>query len=341
MGKKSKTGRDIESGRLLLFIYRNRAPLVTVTIAALVVSVVVSLLITPRYRSTVVLYPAPTASISRTLFGPAAARADMISFGLETDTERLLQILQSDVIREKMTGKYNLIEHYGISWESRYPYTALNKKYLNNVRSRKTEFMAIEIEVLDEDPSVAAAMANDIAAHIDSVMNGMLNERAEKSLAIIGEEYRRLGAEVQAMQDSLRKIRELGVTDYESQSEVLNNAYATAILNRDTAGMNFFRERIRVLSTWGGSYVSLRDNLLYMTENLNDLKQVYEQARVNAEGLLPYKFVVDKAREAEKKTYPVRSLIVAVSVMSAFLLTLFALLLLEAFRKQVLTKNKS
>jgi len=341
MGKKSKKGKDIESGRLLLFIYRNRMPLIMITIAALVVSVIVSFLITPRYRSTVVLYPAPTASVSRTLFGPVATRTDMVGFGLESDTERLLQILRSDVIREKMTEKYNLMEHYGIDQESRYPYTALSRKFRNNVRSRKTEFMAIEIEVLDEDPVMAADMANDIAAHIDSVMNRMLSERAGKSLAIIGEEYRRLSAEMEAMQDSIRKIRELGVIDYESQSEVLNNAYSNAILNRDTAGMNFFRERIRVLSAWGGAYVSLRDNLLYRTEDLNDLKRVYEQARVNAESLLPYKFVVDSARVAEKKAYPVLSLIVGASVISAFILTLFSLLLVEAFRKQVLTKKRS
>ncbi len=341
MGKKRKTGKDPESTGLLLFVFSNRIPLISITIAAVIVSLIVSLLITPRYRSSVILYPAPVSGMPVSLSGTSALRSEIMSFGLESDAERLLQILHSDVIRERIIEKYDLMEHYGIKENRRYPYTALDKKYRNNVRFRKTEYMAIEIEVLDTDPSVAASMANDIAAYIDSVMNDILTERAGRSLSIVEEEYHRLRREIKAMQDSLSMIRQLGVIDYESQAEVLNNAYANAILSRDTVSINFFSGRIRTLSSLGGAYVSLRDNLLLQIESLNDLKLVYDQARINAREQLPCKFIVDEAREAEKKSYPVRSLIVLVSTLSAFLFTLFSLILIEAFRKQVFNKNRT
>ena len=340
MGKKSKAGKDLESGGLLLFIYNNRVPLVSITLLAAVVAVIVSLLITPRFRSTVILYPAPASGMAVALTGPAMLRQELTGFGVETDAERLLQVLQSDVIRDRMVEKYDLLEHYGIKADSRYPYTVLEKKFRNNVRSRKTEYMAVEIEVLDTDPVVAASMANDIAGYIDSVMNRMLKERAERTLAIVGEEYRRLKLEIETMQDSLDRIRRLGVIDYESQSEVLSNAYASAVLSGDTASMNFFRDRIRTLSAYGGAYVSLRDNLLYQVESLNELKIVYDQALVNAREQVPYKFIVDEARAAEKKSYPVRSMIVIVSTISAFIFALFVLVLIEAFRKQVFKSKR-
>ncbi len=335
MGKKYKANKNLDSTGLLLFIYSKKVPLISIILIAFAVSLVVSLLITPRYRSSLIFYPASSASMSRSLIGPSIVRGDIMSFGLESDAERLLQVLHSDAIKEKIIEKYDLMNHYGISEKSRFPYTELNRKFNSNVRFRKTEYMAIEIEVLDTDPSIAAAMANDIGAHLDSVMNNMLKERALRSLAIVEDEYSRLSREVRLLEDSLRKIREIGVIDYESQSEALNNAYATAMLNRDTSSINFFREKIRILSIYGGTYVSLRERLLYQHENLNELKSALAEARINAEQMMPYKFTIDEARKAEKKTYPRRILIVAVSTISAFIFALFSLLLIDAFRKQL------
>ena len=332
MSKKSKKVTDIESGGLLLFIFQRRVPLLTITLAAMIVSVVVSLLIPPKFSSTVVLYATPTASISRSLFSIDPSRLDLMSFGLEADAERLLQILESDKIRERMVDKYNLMEHYGIDHESRFPYTRLEKRFYKNVRFSKNRYMAIELEVRDTDPEMAANLANDIASLIDSTMNSMMNERAHQSLAIVEEEYHRLAAEVELMEDSLKRIRRMGVIDYESQAEVLNDAFARAVLERDTESIELFSDKLHTLSEYGGIYINLRENLLWQIEKINRVRGVVGETRINAERMIPYKFIVSEARVAEKKSYPVRSVIVAVSTIAAFLLTLFSLLLIDAIR---------
>jgi hypothetical protein len=339
MSKKSKASNEFSSGGLLLFMYRNRTPLITISIAAFIVSAIISLLITDLYRSVVVIYPAVSKELTRPLMSATGYRGEKVGFGEEDDTERLLQVLKSDAIRESLVEKYSLMQHYGIKENSRYPYTTLNKKYNKNVRVRKTEYMAIEIEVLDADPAIAASMANDIAGYVDSVMNTMLRETARQSLALIRDEYFRQRQEVEVLEDSLKKIREFGIIDYESQSEVLSNAYATAILNKDTVSMNFFGERIRTLSRWGGAYVNLRDNLVYMNSKLNDLKSSFEEIRLNAEKTISHKFIVMEAKEAERKSYPVRSVIVLVSTIGAFLFTLFALVLMDALKGMAIIPN--
>ena len=339
MGKKSKASKNLASGGLLLFIYQKRVPLITITVAALIVSIIVSLLITPRYRSSVILYPATFTNMSRSLMGPATVGGDIMNFGEESDAERLLQVLQSETIRNRIVDKYNLMEHYGIKEDSRFPHTELNRKYKNNVRSRKTQYMAIEIEVLDTDPVQAAAMANDIAANADSVLNTMLTERTILAVEVLEEEYRRQ-LEVKGMlQDSLRRIREMGVIDYESQAEVLNEAYANAILSRDPESIKLFEDKLRVLSTYGGTYLSLRDDAEYQGVRLNTLKSAYDEALINLERQMTYTFIVDEASEAEKKAYPVRSLIVIVSTVAAFLFALFFMLLADALRRQLLART--
>ncbi len=341
MTKKKKLKGDIESSGLLLFVWQRRFPLITVTVLALVVSVIVSLVITPRYSSSVILYPTPMTTLSRSLLGPGTSRDELMTFGREADAERILQILQSNTIRDRIIEKYDLMEHYGINWEGRFPITNLHKKFERNVRFRKTQYMAIEIEVRDADPDFAADMANDIAGYIDSVMNVMIRHRAESSLSIIEDEFHRLNNEIDAVEDSLRKIRELGVLDYESQSEVMTTAYATAVRQRDTASIEFFSERIDMLTRYGGIHVVLSEHQKNLTTRLGELKDAVAEARIDASRTIPYKYVVNEAFPSEKKSYPVRSLIVAVSTISAFLLTLFGLLFMDSFRRQVLNKVKS
>ena len=338
MGKKSKASKNLASGGLLLFIYQKRVPLIVITVAALIVSIIVSLLITPRYRSSVILYPATFTNMSRSLMGPAAVRGDIMDFGEESDAERLLQVLQSETIRNRIVDKYNLMEHYEIKEDSRFPHTALNRKYKNNVRSRKTQYMAVEIEVLDTDPVQAAAMANDIASYADSVLNIMLTERTALAVDVLEEEYRKQLEIKRVMEDSLRRIRELGVIDYESQAEVLTDAYANAILSRDPESIKLFEDKLRVLSTYGGTYLSLRDDAEYQGVRLNTLKSAYDEALINLERQMTYTFIVDKASEAEKKSYPVRSLIVIVSTIATFLFALFFMLLADALRRQLLVR---
>ena len=51
------------------------------------------------------------------------------------------------------------------------------------------------------------------------------------------------------------------------------------------------------------------------------------------ESELPHKFIVNKALPADKKAYPVRWLVTAISTASAFLLALLFLIVRENLRK--------
>ena len=87
----------------------------------------------------------------------------------------MLQILNSDEIREQIISKYNLISHYNIKTDEEFPQTNLIEKYKDNISFSRTEFMSVRIDVLDKDPQVAANIGNDIASLLDSMKS--YNER--------------------------------------------------------------------------------------------------------------------------------------------------------------------
>jgi hypothetical protein len=210
-------------------------------------------------------------------------KQDILEFGAEEQAEQLLQILNSNKIRARVIQKYNLLEHYKINPDSRYKNTYLFKEYENNISFRRTEFMAVEIEVLDKDPQMAADIANDIAALLDSTKNAMQKERAIKGFKIVKTEYNKLKVEILQMEDSLTKLRKLGVNDYETQAEAYNTQLAIALSHNNPTGARALEEKLKNLSEYGGAYVSIRGVLEYEKKQLSVLKTKYEEAKVDAE----------------------------------------------------------
>ncbi|GAB4318875.1 MAG: hypothetical protein Kow00127_11000 [Bacteroidales bacterium] len=333
MIQKLKGSEDLNRDNFLYFLYYWRKPLIIVSAAALILSVLFSspLFITPKYKSTVILYPVSTNSISKALLSETMSdKQDVMQFGEEEQTEQMLQILNSNRIRDRVIQKYDLLNHYEIDPDSKYKMTKLYREYENNISFRRTEFMAVKITVLDKDPVMAAEIANDIAALLDSTKNAMQKERAIRAYKIVEEEYRRQKQHVQEMEDSLTTLRQMGVHDYESQAEMINRQLAIELARGNKQGVKALEDKLAILAKYGGPYVSIRDQLEYEKKQLSEIKAKYEEAKIDAEEVLPQKFVVEYAFPAEKKSYPIRWIIVLVSTLSAFILAMLVLAALDS-----------
>jgi uncharacterized protein involved in exopolysaccharide biosynthesis len=335
MTEEVKKGMDFNSSNLLQFIVRWKRPLGIVTVLAMLASIIFSspVFIPPKYESTVIMFPTSTASVSKSLLSQnPQGKQDLLQFGEEEQAEQLLQILNSDEIRSRVVAKYDLMNHYEIDTAAQYKYTELFKEYESNIKFKRTEFQSVRVDVLDTDPIMAANIANDIAALVDSVKNRMQQERAHKAMVIAETEYFGMRDYVQELEDSLNSLRAMGINDYESMSERFTEYYAKAILEGNQRAMSKLEEQLGTLSKYGGAYVSIRDILEHEKKQLSHLRVKYKEAKVDAEQTLPHKFIVNNAVPAEKKSYPVRWLIVMVTTVSAFLFSLLTIIAVENFR---------
>lgn len=323
-----------DSTALISYVNRKKKHLIVITAIAFVVSTIISFVITPKYQASVVLFPASSSSISHQLLTQNVSEKNIMNFGEEEEVEQLIQILNSDDIRNKVIEKYNLISHYKINPNSKYPRTELYNRFNDNISFIRTEFMSVRIEVLDKDPQMAADIANDIASLIDTTMNRMQHERAYRAFKIVESEYFDLKGQIEYLEDSLRGLRELGINDYESQSEVFNTAYVKAIASNNKNDIKFLEEKLKVLSKYGGAYVSIRDFLLHEKKQLSETKEKYAEAKVDAEQNLPHKYIVNYAFKPEKETYPIKWLIIITSTVATFILALVLLLVFELSKKK-------
>jgi len=331
--ERSRNENIFNSTHLLSFFYKWRKTVVAIGVLAAVSSSVVAYLIPEKFKSTVILFPATSVSISKSLMSQnAPPNSDLLHFGEEDDMERMLQVLNSEEIRERIVKKYKLDEHYGIEKDNKYRRTLLRQEYDDNIQFRKTEYMSVKIEVLDRDPQMASNIANDIASLYDSSMVRMKRDRSTEAFKIVEREYLLLQKDISSKEDSLHKLMILGVNDYESQAERLNEALGKAIVEGKAGAAAELEQKIKTLSAYGTAYMGLRDNLYRMREQSNQLKDKYEEAKVDAQQSISEKFVVDRAFPAEKKSYPVRWIIVVVATISTLIVTLLVIALLENFR---------
>ena len=330
---KFKEKNDFDSTDILMSFYKWRKQLLIIAIIAIITSTLFSSpwFITPKFKSTVILFPTSTNAISKALISENS-KEDILEFGEEEQAEQVLQMLNSNEIRSRIVKKFNLMQHYNIDSTSQFKNTNLFDEWNENITFKRTEFMAVEINVLDKEPQMAADIANNIAALLDSTKNKMQRERAMKGFKIVEEEYLSSQNYVKSLEDSLTQLRKLGINDYETQSEAFNVQLAIALSKNNNAGVKAIEEKIKVLSQYGGAYVSIRDALEHEKKQLSAIKEKYQEAKIDAMQNLPAAFIVNSAYKAEKKASPIRWLIVVISTMSSILLAWIIIIGIEKIK---------
>lgn len=314
---KEPLGYNFNSVDLLIYIWKKRFILAGVGLIAGIASIVISLLITPMFQSTVIMFPASNASISKDLLSQNySGRQSVHGFGEEEQAEQLLQILNSEPIRGRIIQKYNLMEHYEIEADAKYPLTDLYDQYRSNINFRLTEFMSVEIAVLDHDPEYAANMANDISDLVDTVYNSMKKERALEAFRLVKREYTESAANLAALRDSLNLLSKQVSADVKTSGNPNNNL-------------------IKAISENGALYLTMLSLVRSESQLVSELSLRYKEARLEAEQNLSHKFVVEKAYPSEKKAYPKKSLIVIVSTLASLLFALIVLIIVDNIRTRV------
>ncbi len=178
MENKQQSRYNFNSVDLLLFMWKKRVILLGVSFLAAVASIVISIMITPMFEASVVMFPTSNTSVSKELLVQAfSGHPNVFDFGEEEQAEQLLQVLNSEPLRSRITEKYDLMKHYKINPNGKYPRTELMDQFKSNINFRLTEYMAVEISVMDENPEMAANIANDISDLVDTVFNDMKRER--------------------------------------------------------------------------------------------------------------------------------------------------------------------
>ena len=333
---EEKSNYSFESTDLIVYLWKKKIPLIIITLAAAIISTLVSFTITPLFKSSVVLFPASESPVSKSLLQTNFQdRIGILGFGEEEQLERILQVLHSDDIRDNILEKYNLMEHYEIDPLGHFPRTKLYEQYKSSIKFKRTEFNSIIIEVMDADPQMAADIANDISAQVDSTMRRMKMDRAMKAFELVEREYNLARDRVKELNDSISYYNKKGIISYDSQIERYTEAYGKALAEGNYDAADRIDEKMMEFREYTGPFIYYWELRTSESLRLRDLTSKYIEAKAETELELSNIFILDKAFKAEKKAYPKKSLIVMVSTFASFFLTVILFLFFESFIKKI------
>lgn len=260
--------------------------------------------IKPRYRSQAVVYP-----------------VNLNSYSIETRADQLLQLLESNSIRDSLIARFGLAAHYGIDTAAPEGHAALYGLFRERVMITKTRFESVDLQVTDEDPVLARDMALEVLRQADLLARRLQRHTSAELLDVFrlgtANTQRRMDS-VETRLDTLRQAH--GLLDYTAQTEEWSKGYARALTANAGQARQEMKERLKALEVHGGEFLrlSLLNDLLVQEYGL--LQQKERQALVDVNKELTYTNVVVYPEVADKKIYPVRWLVVVVSVAAALVL---------------------
>ncbi len=306
--------------RILNLVWKRKFHFVIVGVIAIILSAIFTgpAFIAPKYKSTARIYPTNIWALSD-----------------ESETEQMLEVLNSNDIKFKMFDVFNLDKVYKISKENPQYLTYIFDKYNSNVSTSKTEYETAEIKVLDEDPQRASDMCDSIIHFYNKQVRSIHKLKDKEMVDItrhqLDKKYSELSV-VEKQLDSLRKAS--GIISFRSQVPELTRGYMSALANgRGNMSDTKKIETLYNSFTNNGTQAARKENEYNRTiRAIDSLTIIYEAHLVEYEKNITYSHVVEHPFPADKKSYPVRWLITAFSTISAVFFALLVFLVLD-YRK--------
>lgn len=155
---------------------------------------------------------------------------------------------------------------------------------------------------------------------IDTIQKKMAKQRIQTALNIVEQEYNNTILRINEMEDSLKTLREMGIYDYKEQVKAFSKEYAKAIAKNDIKEKENLEKLFVQLQKYGGAYQTWSENLRKYRAKFAVIKAKYDQMLIDAQYVLPLKYVVQSAIPDNKKARPQYLLIVLICFLSSEIL---------------------
>jgi len=293
--------------------------LVVILVIAFIGSIVFSgpWIITPKYKSWAVVYPANISPYSE-----------------ESETEQMFQVLKASYVRDQVIEKFNLGKHYDISKDGKHYKTYLFLEYNENVSISKTPGEAIRIEVLDEDPEIAKQMVEAILFAYNQKIKMLHNDKFREVVEMWGRAIDRKKQTIDSLEMQLNKLAvEDGLLNYESQStELIKGILGTVEGGSTRINKKEVEALTASIKEKGGLLLTTLNNIEYEGVILGELTKEYDIAYSNLDRQYSHTNEIESPYVSDKKASPVRWLIVVLTLFATFFFAVVFIGILENLR---------
>ena len=154
--------------RVLETLFKNRVKILLFSIVFAIIAVGVTFFIPKKYTASGIVFPTNSNSMKDV--------ANSNFFGYEFQADRLIQLFESQKMKETIIKRYDLINYYEIDTNSKNWRYYLNKYYIEDISFKRTKFISVKLNVIMKSPELASKIANTMMSYIDTIRKEILYE---------------------------------------------------------------------------------------------------------------------------------------------------------------------
>ena len=262
----------------------------------------------PYYKSRMVFYPANPASHDKeTLFSERNAVID--NFGSKDDVNRFLSIANSGAFIHFMVDSFQLKKHYKIRKEG---YYYVDRQFRGNYKAIRNDLGAIEMEIMDTDPVLAAQMVKAAVEFTNNQYKDILKQNKATAYEVLKQDAQKKQRELAILADSLNILKKNVKYFYDKEGNLVGDEHLR-LLDKRFQALNKYVQELNVIS---------------------------DQYQVSSSEKYPSIYVIENANIAEKKTKPVRWLIVLGTAVMSFVTATVVIVLIELLKHAKLSNRE-
>lgn len=304
---------------LIKLIIKWKITYIIITVLSICLSVVFSgpYFIKPLFKSYAVVYP-----------------ANLLPYSSETPTEQMLQLLKSEDIIFNVAKKFNLGPRYSIDTNDQYYKSKIVGKYNDIVSIHKTEYESVYIEALDYDPLVAYNIVKEIINQMNLKARELQRDKTKEIVKLYKDQLDYKARQIDSIEKRMTLLRkEYNVMSYDYQIKEITKGMASNSGNGKKVS-NEVEKTFENIKIYGGEYVNLDRYIFSLTNAYNEIKVLYDKSISDLNKELTYANMVTTPVPADKKSYPIRWLIVLISTLSTLVAASLIISIVERNNKQ-------
>ena len=240
---------------LVQLIIKWKWHIIIIAIAAAICGAIFSssLFITPLFKSEAIAYP-----------------ANISPYSDESETEQMLQIINSQSIMDSIIEKYDLWTDYKIDKNYKFAKTYMINEYYSKIKISKTPYEAVSIIVMDKDPFVACNIAKDILNFYDQKVHDLHTQKVGEVVAMYDKQLRMKQQDIDSLKLALTELAtQYGVLNYSGQLREVTRGFIN--------GSNKANELKQNLEQYGADAVDLETKIIAEANTYSIIKKDYEQ----------------------------------------------------------------
>ena len=292
---------------LVQLILKWKWHILIITVAAALCGAIFSssVFITPLYKSEAVAYP-----------------ANINPYSDESETEQMLQIINSQSIMDSIIEKYDLWTDYKIDKNYKFAKTYMIDEYHSKIKISKTPYEAVSVTVSDKDPFVACDIAKDILNFYDQKVQAIHKQKNKEVVEMYAFQLEKKQEGIDSLMKQLSDLStQYGVMDYPGQSREVTRGYLS--------GSSKANELKDNMALYGPRTIDLAAKIEAEAVAYTEIKVDYEQELRFLNSNFTYSNIVTEPFPSDKKSFPVRWVVVALCGLGAFLISVLTLFVIE------------